>query len=162
MKNGWNDLQEQLWRLVHRWESVPGRQQQAACIKSVFSTHSQGLTHRWLTHYSAREAGRSCATRAFNSSRSCSLRLRRRFDTSASRALVLPSGYKAFSKQRRLLSDQDCPRQHHTAGKHGCGDSYWWVVTKLSPSFHQFVSMLSPSALLNLSALIRRKKKQNN
>ena len=90
------------------------------------------------------------------------LRLRRRFDTSASRALVLPSGYKAFSKQRRLLSDQDCPRQHHTAGKHGCGDSYRWVVTKLSPSFHQFVSMLSPSALLNLSAFIRRKKKQNN
>ena len=82
--------------------------------------------------------------------------------TPASRALVLPSGYKAFSKQRRLLSDQDCPRQHHTAGKHGCGDSYWWVVTKLSPSFHQFVSMLSPSALLNLSAFIRRKKKQNN
>ena len=79
--------------------------------------------------------------------------------TPASRALVLPSGYKAFSKQRRLLSDQDCPRQHHTAGKHGCGDSYWWVVTKLSPSFHQFVSMLSPSALLNLSAFVRRRKK---
>ena len=47
MKNGWNDLQEQLWRLVHRWESVPGRVRQAACIKSVrkaFSTHSHKHT----------------------------------------------------------------------------------------------------------------------
>ena len=36
------------------------------------------------------------------------------------------------------------------------------LIGELSPSFHQFVSMVSPSALLNLSAFIRRKKKQNN
>ena len=95
------------------------------CPKSLLNALTHRDTHRWLTHYSAREAGRSCGRRAFDSSRSSPLCVSADASTPASRALVLPSGYKAFSKQRRLLSDQNCPRQHHTAGKHGCGDSYW-------------------------------------
>ena len=47
-------------------------------------------------------------------------------------ATMFPAGYKAFSNHRRLLSDQDCPRQHRPdAVNHGCAHPSWWVVTNV-------------------------------
>ena len=53
------------------------------------------------------------------------LRLRRLFSTPAV-SVSAPAGYKAFSNQRQLLSDQDCLRQRRPdAVNHGCADSPW-------------------------------------
>ena len=100
------------------------------CPKSLLNALTQTHTGGW--RIIPREKLDGAAADARSTPREAPLAVSADASTPASRALVLPSGYKAFSKQRRLLSDQNCPRQHHTAGNHGCGDSYWWVVTKFS------------------------------
>ena len=157
MKNGWNDLQEQLWRVVHRWESVPGRQRQAACIKSVFSTHSQGHTQVVDALFRARSWTELRHTRVqlLEKLRSASPPTLRHLPAEPSSC---PLAIKPFPNNVGSSVTKTAPANIIRPANMAVAT----LIGELSPSFHQFVSMLSPSALLNLSAFVRRKKKQNN
>ena len=77
-------------------------------------------------HCAAVLSVRICAVREdFDAAARRHLRLRRLFSTPAV-SVSAPAGYKAFSNQRQLLSDQDCLRQRRPdAVNHGCADSPW-------------------------------------